>query len=684
MPLYLREGEAMKLLNRRYLNPSIFLFIFLIFIPLSLFAQEAAKPAATPDYRSFFGADSRLMIWIIAELHLMFGAFVLGVPIFAVIMEIIGARNKDERYDKLAHEFTKLLSSAFSTTASLGGLLVFALFGLYPRFMDYLTTAFSKSFYVYALLFFGESFTLYLYYYSWERLMNKKWLHITMGVFLNIFGVLLMLIANSWASFMMSPTGIDKETLSFVGTTWQALTNPLWVPLNIHRFLANIAFGGFICGAYAAIKFMGAKTEEEKAHYDWMGYIGNFVGIAALIPLPFAGYYLGREIYSASPVMGNNMMGGAFSWTFIIQAILIGMLFIGANYYLWIGMQRIQGSERYTGYIKYLNLILIICFAIWLTPHNLPLSSEEQAIIGGQYHPLLKYLGLMVAKNAVINFIILTTFLSFLLYRRANKGETIPFSEQGVGAKIAVIVVGVVCLLFLGDYARNVYTIDPSTMQLAPEKAKYFMPTFWTFVFQMASIVVAAFLTFIDRGKLAQWVLFAVTTFNVVLFHGVWGYKIMAVANPFLRYISVTQFLMVISCILMVTTIDVILFRRAKSVGGIIWGKMPIRSQYALILLCVAIVMLMGLMGFIRSGLREDWHIYGVMQDTSEWAYTPTMAYMARVIGGIVLIFLGLVTFVFWLSSLEEKKEEVAPPIAVKPIAGGSGNPGDLGKKETL
>ena len=49
---------------------------------------------------------------------------------------------------------------------------------------------------------------------------------------------------------------------------------------------------------------------------------------------PFAGYYLGREVYSASAVMGNTMMGGAFSWTFILQAVLIGILFIGGGWAL--------------------------------------------------------------------------------------------------------------------------------------------------------------------------------------------------------------------------------------------------------------------------------------------------------------------------------------------------------------
>src|SRR3970282_1865140 len=54
----------------------------------------------------------------------MYGAFVLGVPIFAVIVEYIGKRSKDQKYDNLAREFTKLLAAGFSTTAALAGLLV--------------------------------------------------------------------------------------------------------------------------------------------------------------------------------------------------------------------------------------------------------------------------------------------------------------------------------------------------------------------------------------------------------------------------------------------------------------------------------------------------------------------------------------------------------------------------------
>ncbi|MFQ5714489.1 MAG: cytochrome ubiquinol oxidase subunit I [Candidatus Scalinduaceae bacterium] len=609
-------------------------------------------------YRTFFGVDSRLVVWMVAELHLMFAAFVLGVPIFAVLMEVIGVKTRDERYDKLAYEFTRLLSAAYATTAALGGLLAFCLYGLYPKFMGYLTGVFNHSMYIYAFVIIAETFCLYLYYYTWHTpyMEKRKWTHISLGIGINVLAVMVLALSNSWTSYMMSPSGIDKETGEFVGTFWQSLNNPLWMPLNYHRYIANIAFGGLICGAYAAVKFLCSQSPEQKAHYDWMGYIGNFVALAALIPLPFAGYYMGREVYSNSVVMGNNMMGGAFSWTFIIQAIFIGFIFLGGNYYLWSGMQRIKGGERYEKYIKYLLIILIVCFAIWLTPHNLPLSSEEQINIGGQYHPILKYLGLMSAKNAVVNFIILTTFFCFLLYRRANKGATLPFSWHGMSAKIIVGITGALVAVLLGWYGVITYTLDPSTLDLSAEKAKFFKLPGGLLFFQIIAITVAIIITFLNKGKLAQIILFAVTLMSVVLVLGIYGFVIMANANPFLRNIAVTQVLMVLSCIAVNTVIDIYLFKGAEIVGGIAWGRMNVRSQYTLILMCVSIVMLIALMGYIRSGLRENWHIYGVMQDTSPWAYTPTMAYMGKVIGAVTLIFLGIVTFLFWLSGVSDKK----------------------------
>src|SRR5262249_52333108 len=132
--------------------------------------------------------------------------------------------------------------------------------------------------------------------------------------------------------------------------------------INIHRFIGNIAFGGSVAAAYAAVKYLYAETDEDRAHYDWMGYIGNFVAISAFLPLPFAGYYLAKEIYAYNQALGIMMMGGAFSWLFIIQAVLIGNLFLAANYYLWLGMGRVEGVQSYQKYVKYLLATIPLSF----------------------------------------------------------------------------------------------------------------------------------------------------------------------------------------------------------------------------------------------------------------------------------------------------------------------------------
>ncbi|MBT7943527.1 MAG: hypothetical protein HN719_09255, partial [Alphaproteobacteria bacterium] len=672
--------------------------VLILFIMLGL--PTLAHALEANEYRQFMGIDSRRLIWFLAQMHLFFGAFVLGVPLFAVIIEIVGWKNKDPKFDKLAYEFTSLLSVAYATTAAFGGLLAFALFTLYPTFMGYMAGIFKDVMFMYALLFFGETFALYLYYYGWHWLKSDKPFspavrlffralglviiafalvfafggigpemrtdtrsfmvllyilptgiglaiikdlkssHIFIGILLNVFGTAIMQLANSWAGFMMSPAGVDAEGV-LVGTVWQAFENVLATPIAIHRMLGNLAFGGLVAGSYAAVKFISAKTPEDKAHYDWMGYISNFVAIAALIPLPFAGYYLGREVYSTSAVMGNNMMGGDFSWTFIIQAMLVGSLFLISNYYLWSGMTRIPGAERYYKFIKYILFALILSFAIWLTPHNLPLSAQEVGEMGGsQYHPLLKYLGLMPAKNAVVNLIILATFFSFLLYRRGNKQDVVSIRDQGKTARIVISVVGLTAIALVAQYAMNLLNLNPASLDLPADRAEYIQVMGYLLVFECVAGLIAIVLALTDRGKLGQYLYLGVTAFNVTIFLGVWGFVVMEKASPVLRNVAVAQFLQLISCLVLVSVIDFFLFRDAKSVGKMQWGKMTVRSQYALLLLTFVITMNMGLMGFIRSGLRGDWHIFGIMRDTSEWAYTPSNFVMTQQVGAAVLLFM--------------------------------------------
>ena len=545
-------------------------------------AQTKAKatPYAEVEYRTFPIVGSRVAIWAVAQLHLLFAAFVLAVPIFAFIIEVIGYKTGDERYDKLAYEFVRLLSTSFSITATFGAGLTFMLIILYPKFTAYLVSVFSPTFLPYVLLFFAEAFFLYTYYYGWGKF--HPLVHLGLGLGLNLVGTGIMLIANAWVTFMMSPNGISDQ--GAVLSVWDAIYNYTWMPINVHRFIANIAFGGSIAGAYAAFKFLNAETDEERAHYDWMGYIGNFVAISAFLPLPFAGYWLAKEIYAFSQTLGLTMMGGAFSWLFIIQAVLIGNLFLAANYYLWLGMGRVEGVQPLQKFIKFLLVGITVCFAVWATPHSIIATVSEIRAMGGSTHPILGYLGVMSAKNTAVNILILTTFMSFLLYRRTGKVTTVAWAKMG------------------------------HAMQLA--------------IFAGAAIIVISL--------------------------GIYGYFVEATVRIGL---SVPQVSSVLFAMVSITAIDIFLFRGAKMTGEVRWGKMPVISQYVLIFIAVTFTWLMGLMGYVRSGLRQHWHVYGVIRDTSVDAFTPTIGFATRVISVTVILFFLLVGFVFWITSLHDRPD---------------------------
>src|SRR6185503_13890199 len=115
----------------------------------------------------------------------------------------------------LAKEFTRLLLIAYSATAIWGAVLVFLLSTLYPRFWAYLTAIFGPSMWVYVSIFFLESFTLYLYYYGWDRWKygRSKLVHWGLGILLNLWGTTVMFIADSWLTYMMTPPlDIDAST----------------------------------------------------------------------------------------------------------------------------------------------------------------------------------------------------------------------------------------------------------------------------------------------------------------------------------------------------------------------------------------------------------------------------------------------------------------------------------------
>ena len=429
-----------------------------------------------------FGA--RTVLWAAAQLHLFLGAFVLGAPIFIVISEWLGFRKSEPRYERLAREMMKVVGIAYAFTAVFGVMFAFMLMGPFQSSTAYLMERFFPVFGAYGVLILVESIVMYTYWYSWDAMGTprlKPW-HIGLGVLLNVVGTVLMMTMNAVASFMLTP----PESPDTAGL-WQLINNASWSGLNLHRFIGNLTFGGFMVALFAAFMFLTAKSDEDRAYYDWMGYIGNFIGTATMMIIPVAGYIYAKELFHYDASISTLLMADKLSWFFEAQGVLVALLFLGANYYMWLSIQRIEGGQRFTPYMKTAFTVIFVSATIWITPQaflpDLATSpAPGQSITDVVIPANLAFLGLMMAKALAVTAIVIFTFVTYLVYRRALKTGTIVWGKIDERAQYTLIFLPAVAVYTMGlmgamrELARGgdfVYRVvaDPSPYWFIPSLA---------------------------------------------------------------------------------------------------------------------------------------------------------------------------------------------------------------------
>lgn len=476
---------------------SLVILLGLVFGGLAVaYAQAPAPPPVEFPY-----TGNRTGVWIVAQLHILFAAFILGAPIFAVVSEWLGYKNQDPKYDRLAKEVTKVTVILYSMTALTGGLFIFVLLATYPDFTTWLIKHFFLVFAViYPLLFILETIVLYLYFYSWDSLKGeKKARHIAIGVLLNVVGTVTLFVIDGPTAFMNTPAKSAEgvSLIQFVQSAglWDKIANYSWMPLNLHRLVGNVTFGGFIAGLVAAYMYMGAKTDEDRSYYDWMGFVGNMIGVGALLFLPFMGYLLAYELCDYDASICPYMMADQLSMFFEMQGAMVGLIFLASNYYIWLSMKRIQGVEqvRISGMVMlavilipavmgiawkmfpppewqsliFLALLIVLppilsrlpglrftvsCFtmikvgflmivvanAIWMTPHGF-VATQGLATEELELPSWASELALMPAKNAAAFTLVFLTVVNYILYNRAIRSGTIIWGKIDFTSQFVLI-----------------------------------------------------------------------------------------------------------------------------------------------------------------------------------------------------------------------------------------------------
>lgn len=477
----------------RWLSRLVFLIGTLALLGAAAYAQVPNAPTVEFPY-----TGNRTAVWIVAQLHILFAGFILGAPIFVVISEWLGYRKQDARYDRLAREVMKVTVILYSMTALTGGLFIFVLLAAYPQLTTWLINHFFLVFAViYPLLFIGETVLLYLYFYTWDAWKgDKKARHIALGVLLNVIGTLTLFVIDGPTSFMNTPAKAEGVSLvEFIqsATLWDKMYNYSWMPLNLHRLVGNVTFGGFITGLIAAYQYMFAKTDGERAYYDWMGFVGNLIGVGALLFLPFMGYLLSYELCDYDASICPYMMADQLSMFFEMQGAMIGLIFLASNYYIWLSMKRIEGVERVRisaltvlvmvaipfvmtyvwtifpvpdprslavllpllllpviagrfipftvssrAVIKVAFLMVVVGNAIWMTPHGFVATGSklvEELELPSQWG----FLALMPAKNSAALTLVFVTVVSYIIYNRAITQGTIVWGKIDFASQFVLI-----------------------------------------------------------------------------------------------------------------------------------------------------------------------------------------------------------------------------------------------------
>jgi hypothetical protein len=133
-------------------------------------------------------------------------------------------------------------------------------------------------------------------------------------------------------------------------------------------------------------------------------------------------------------------------------------------------MGRTEGSQRYRWLVKYIAAVLVLGFLVWVTPHNIIFTDDELGRLGGSNHPVLGPLGIMPAKNIAVFLMLIFTFLSFQIYRRADKVITVSWESWANALMVAIYLVASVNVIFAGVYygyfTNTVYKVGSSVIQV--------------------------------------------------------------------------------------------------------------------------------------------------------------------------------------------------------------------------
>jgi len=402
----------------------------------------AASPHLVPVPISTGMATALVAVLMLA--HIQFAAFQQGGYIILAVTDFLGWKRNDERQNRFSKALVTGLGVTFAFGSALAIFSVLILFlGLWSQFFVELVRIMFWPFVVEGIAFIGEIVCLYLLYSQWDRLAGVRPLRVGLELLLFVNASIQMLAIDVVASYMLTPRPSNSLALN--------LLNPTEIPLEMHRFVGNIAFAGAIIALIGGIRILLAKGPQARAYADWIGHYGLIYAIGFTLAQPLIGWEYAKEIQLHAYASWYSMMLGGLSVAFLFQVFLLGAIFTVGIFYLW---RRVKLGGFHS---PALAVCTAVSFASWLliaTPSSLAWSYED--VVAANANVPIWQGGLLIPWGQMIPFklVALIAFTGVAIVavtvylKHVTQGE-LRWGDAGRAQGAALITVGLAVSLIM-------------------------------------------------------------------------------------------------------------------------------------------------------------------------------------------------------------------------------------------
>jgi cytochrome d ubiquinol oxidase subunit I len=393
------------------------------------------------------GIGNEVVMAMIWQSHILWSAFIIGVFIIGPVSEYLGVLTKQPKYDRFAKGVATAAILLFATGSLTPILGILALITLYPVFWSYAQNILFWPLFAEAFMFVGEIILIYAWYVSWDTLAYRKKLHVVMGFMTAMLLIAQMTFINVVGSYLLTPA---LSTANNVAATYM---NPTFIPLNMHRFVGNISYAGFLIAGYAALRYLRSTRESDREYYDWMGHWGLVWGFGFLLLQPFIGFGYLKSIREHNSVAFDYIMQGDKAWLFELLTIFLAVMGVTSVAYclhkLKFAVNPMPGWRNITigalGFMTVFSLLNLVPADASLVPQIglVFANGEDTKLPLGSMYPW-KYMGLigMMLVGLFALALYLKATAGGFLWGRASRWSQYALITTSVAVILTMLVMG--------------------------------------------------------------------------------------------------------------------------------------------------------------------------------------------------------------------------------------------------